>query len=92
MGQTTTHLWAVIQEWLDQIPYPPSQARLSKKLGLKSRSGVTDWKFGKTRPTPAHLEALAEEMAPVAGPDIYDRLLEAVNRDQGYRPRRRRSA
>jgi transcriptional regulator with XRE-family HTH domain len=92
MGQSTTHLWAEIQAWLDVLPYPPSQARLAKKLGLKSRSGVSDWKFGKARPTPEHLRALADEMEPVAGRDIYDRLYEAVMRDIGYEPRDRKQA
>lgn len=87
----TTYLWHEIQAWLDVLPYPPTQAKLAKRLGLKSRSGVTDWKFGKTRPTPEHLRALANEMEPVAGRDIYARLLIAVNRDMGYEPPGQRS-
>jgi transcriptional regulator with XRE-family HTH domain len=82
---TNTHLWEVIQAWLDVLPYPPSQARLGKRLGL-SRSAVSDWKQGKSRPTPEHLRRLAVEMEPVAGPDIYQRLVDAVVRDLGYIP------
>jgi transcriptional regulator with XRE-family HTH domain len=87
----TSHLWAVIQAWLDVLPWPPKQAQLAKRLGV-SRQSVTDWKFGTSVPTPEHLKALAEEMAPVAGPDVYDRLLEAMNRDQGFEPRHQRRA
>lgn len=82
---TNTHLWDEIQAWLDVLPYPPSQARLAKRLGL-SRSAVSDWKQGKSRPTPEHLRRLAHEMEPVSGPDIYDRLVLAVTRDLGYLP------
>lgn len=82
----TSHLWAVIQEWLDLLPYPPSQSKLAKRLGLQ-RNAVSEWKYGTTRPTPDHLRALADEMTPVAGPDVYDRLLVALNRDLGYEPR-----
>jgi transcriptional regulator with XRE-family HTH domain len=80
-----SHLWTVVQEWLGLLPYPPSQSRLAQRLGV-SRSAVSDWKKGTSSPAAAHLRALATEMQTVAGPDIYARLLEAVNQDQGYLP------
>jgi transcriptional regulator with XRE-family HTH domain len=84
----TSHLWAVIESWLDVLPWPPTQSQLAKKLGV-SRQAVTEWKYGLSVPKPEHLRALADEMAAVAGPDVYDRLLDAVNLDQGFEPRRR---
>jgi len=80
-----SHLWTVIQEWLELLPYPPNQSKLAERLGV-SRSAVSDWKKGVSSPGAQHLRALATEMQSVAGPDIYARLLEAVNQDQGYLP------
>jgi len=79
----TSYLWREIQAWMDVLPYPPTQARLAKRLGL-TRSAMTGWKYGTIKPTPDHLRALADEMAPVAGPDIYNTLLRAVMTDLGY--------
>lgn len=87
----TSHVWAVIQEWRDQLPWPPNQAQLAKRLGIK-RQSITDWKFGTSHPAPDHLRALADEMTAVAGPDVYDRLIDAVNRDRGYDPGHSRGA
>lgn len=86
-----SNLWRVVQDWLDVLPYPPNQSRLASRLGV-TRNALTEWKYGTSKPRPEHLDALANEMAPVAGPDVYDRLLEAVNLDQGYEPRARRRA
>lgn len=83
----TTHLWSVIQAWLDVLPYQPSQNRLGAKVGV-SGSAVTDWKYGDAYPSPENLEALAAEMETVAGPDIYAKLLDATFRDKGYDPDR----
>lgn len=82
---TTTHLWAEVQAWLDVLPYPPSQSKLARRLGV-TPNAVSEWKHGDSKPKPENLQALADEMAPVAGPDIYTRLLAALNRDQGYEP------
>lgn len=87
-SRATTHLWGVIQAWLDELPYPPRQALLAKRLGVV-RQTITDWKYGDAIPTWEHLEVLADEMSPVAGPDIHERLWAAVNRDRGYKPRGR---
>lgn len=85
---TTTHLWAVIQEWLDQLPYPPSQRRIAARLEV-SPNAVSEWKWGQSRPTPENLQRLADEMEAVAGRDVYARLLDALNKDRGYEPRGR---
>ena len=81
----TTHLWRVIQQWIDLLPFAPSQSKLAESLGL-SRSVISEWKLGKSRPSPDNLKALATQMRFNMGPDIYERLLEAVNRDMGYLP------
>ena len=86
----TTHLWAVIQEWRDQLPYPPSQRRIAARLDV-APNAVSEWKWGISRPSPENLRKLADEMEAVAGRDVYDRLLVALNRDQGYEPRSDRS-
>src|SRR4249919_2954094 len=80
-----SHLWAVVQEWLELLPYPPNQSKLAQRLGV-SRSAVSEWKKGGSSPGATHLRALAKEMQTVFGPDAYPRLLEAVNQDQGYLP------
>ena len=80
-----SHLWAVVQAWLELLPYPPNQSKLAQRLGV-SRSAVSDWKKGVSSPGAQHLRALAIEMQSVLGPDVYARLLEAVNQDQGYLP------
>lgn len=73
------YLWAIIQEWLDSMPYPPSQRKLAARLGVSS-SVVTDWKYGTGFPKPSALEALAAEMGVP-----YERVLDAVLKDRGYR-------
>ena len=80
-----SHLWTVVQDWLELLPYPPNQSKIAERLGV-SRSAVSDWKKGVSSPGATHLRALATEMQTVAGPDVYARLLEAVNQDQGYLP------
>lgn len=80
-----SNLWRVVQEWLDSVPFPPSQAKLGKAVGVE-RSAVTDWKSGKSRPKPEHLIALARVMEPAMGPGIHGRLLGAMLEDMGYKP------
>lgn len=87
-SERTTHLWQVIQDWLDDLPYPPTQNKLARSIGVEG-TAVSQWKWGQSRPTPKNLRALANQMEPVAGPDIYDELLAAVNRDNGYDAPRR---
>jgi transcriptional regulator with XRE-family HTH domain len=83
-----TGLWRVIQEWMDQLPYPPSQRKLAARINVKSPQTISDWKYGVSRPSPEDLRSLADEMEAVAGRDIYQRLLAAVNADMGYQTRR----
>lgn len=84
----TSHVWAVIEEWLDDLAFPPNQSQIAKRLGVR-RQSVNGWKYGTSLPKPEHLRALADEMAAVAGPDVYDRLLDARDRDRGFEPRAR---
>lgn len=79
MSAQTGHLWAVIQEWMDAMPYPPSQGRLADRLGI-SRSSMTDYKFARSMPSPDFLHALAAE---IGAP--YERVLDAALKDAGYR-------
>lgn len=75
----TGELWALIQQWLDAIPYPPSQRRLAARVGVSS-SALTEWKYGRGFPTPDNLKALAEEIGVP-----YERVLDAALIDRGYR-------
>lgn len=73
------YLWAIVQEWMDSIPYPPSQRKLASRLGV-SPSSISEWKYGRSFPDPGHVKLLAEELGVP-----YERVLDAVLRDQGYR-------
>lgn len=86
MTKQTGHLWAVLEEWLNTLPWKPSQNQLAERIGV-SASTLGEWKYATRVPKPAHLEALARETHLP-----YDRLLDAVNRDRGYEPRERRWA
>lgn len=77
--QRPGHLWAIVQEWLDSMPYPPSQRRLATRLGV-SPTTVSDWKYGTGFPAPDRLKALAAEIGVP-----YERVLDAVLKDRGYR-------
>lgn len=83
MTSSQTHLWRVIQAWLDKLDFPPSQSKLALRLGV-TRSAVSEWKIGRSRPTPQNLRALADLMEPQLGPAAYETLLQALNTDQGY--------
>jgi transcriptional regulator with XRE-family HTH domain len=85
MTQQTTHLWKQVQEWLDALDFAPSQARLAERVGV-ARSAVSAWKLGKAYPTPENLATLARVMNPAHAEAVYERLLDATLRDQGYVP------
>lgn len=87
MTQETSQLWGVIADWMKDIPYPPTQAKFAKRVGVTGNA-VSDWKYGHSRPTPENLERIAEELEPVVGPTVRKLLLDAVNRDLGYNPER----
>lgn len=84
--QTPGNLWGLIQDWMDSIPYPPSQRKLAGRLGV-SPSALSDWKYGRTFPGPDALRDLASE---IGAP--YERVLDAALRDHGYRLSDDRSA
>lgn len=77
--ETPGALWQLIQEWMDAIAYPPSQRRLANRLEV-SASALTDWKYGRGFPAPDTLRRLAAEIGVP-----YERVLDAVLRDRGYR-------
>lgn len=72
-------LWALVQAWMDSMPYPPSQRKLAARLEV-SASAVTDWKYGDGFPDPSSLRRLAAEIGVP-----YERVLDAVLIDRGYR-------
>lgn len=72
-------LWHLVQQWMDSIPYPPSQSRLAARLEV-SRSTLTDWKYRRGFPSPDNLKALAREIGVP-----YERVLDAALMDRGYR-------
>ena len=78
-AQQTGRLWELIQSWMDSMAYPPSQRRLASRLGV-SPTTVSDWKYGTGFPSPAKLHDLAAEIGVP-----YERVLDAVLRDRGYR-------
>src|SRR5690606_17332204 len=67
------------------LDFAPSQARLAEKVGV-ARSAISSWKYGKAYPTPSHLAALARVMNNAHAEAVYERLLDATLRDQGYVP------
>lgn len=79
-------LWALIQQWMDSMPYPPSQNRLAMRIKVSS-SALNDWKYGRGFPKPHNIERLAEEIGVSK-----DRVLDAVLIDRGYREHKPRSA
>lgn len=83
-----SQLWRVIQRWMDLQQFPPNQSKLASALDVK-RSAVSDWKSGKTKPTPEHLRQLSTLMESSLGPDTYDMLLVALMQDLGYEIDRR---
>lgn len=78
-----TQLWRVVERWRNLQRFPPNQSKLAEALGVQ-RSAVSDWKSGKTKPTPEHLRSLAALMEPSLGPDTHDMLVVALMQDLGY--------
>lgn len=79
MAEPTGYLWAVIQEWIDAHPYPPTQRQLAKRIGV-SHGIITEWKYARSFASPQSLERLAAEMRVP-----YERVLDAALHDAGYR-------
>lgn len=80
--QRPGEVWALVQAWMDSIPYPPSQRKLAARIGI-SPSALSDWKYGRGFPDPSDLRRLAEEIGVP-----YERVLDAVLIDRGYRTKR----
>lgn len=88
MSKETGRLWALIEDWMETLPYKPSQSQLAARIDV-SRSTISEWKYGTSMPKPAALERLADETR-----IPYRRLLAAADLDAGYDPdayERRRS-
>jgi uncharacterized protein YjcR len=75
----TGEVWALIQQWMDAIPYPPSQAKLAGRVGV-SPSTMSDWKYREGWPSPENMQALAAELGVP-----HERVLHAFLVDHGYR-------
>jgi transcriptional regulator with XRE-family HTH domain len=52
-----SHLWAVIESWMDAQPIRANQAQLADAIGV-NRQAVSQWKAGTSRPSPESLRAL----------------------------------
>jgi transcriptional regulator with XRE-family HTH domain len=74
----TTHLWRLVQQWKDVQLFAVKDSQIAQAVGV-SRSAVSQWKQGESRPSPKHLRKLAE-----ATRIPYADLLAAMNRDMGY--------
>lgn len=79
MATPPGHLWAVIQEWIDAQPYRVTQRQLAARIDV-GHSTVTEWKYGRSWPSPEHLMALAVEIGVP-----YEKVLNAALIDHGYR-------
>lgn len=73
------HLWALVQAWMDSMPYPPRQRKLAERIKV-SPSVLSQWKYGDGFPNPENIKALAAEIGVP-----YEKMLDAVLKDQGYR-------
>lgn len=83
VNMKSSHVWQVVERWLEGVPFPPNQSKIAEHVGV-SRSAVSDWKSGKTRPAPEHLRALGQMMAPQLGPEVHVMLSMALLEDLGY--------
>lgn len=79
----TTELWRYIEAWRARQPFSVSQAELARKVGVRP-TALSQWKTGKTRPTPDNLRRLST----VTGVS-YEILLDALLIDMGYRQEQR---
>lgn len=72
-----THVYDVLQRWIDSQKIPPTQAQVARLLGV-SRGTITNWKTD-TVPKPAQIDTIVERTGIPK-----QELLTAVLRDQGY--------
>src|SRR5690349_6554027 len=76
--KSTGAVWALIQAWMDSLPYPPSQRKLADRVGVAPNT-ITNWKYREAMPAPDQVEALAREIGV-----RYERVLDAFLADHGY--------
>jgi transcriptional regulator with XRE-family HTH domain len=72
-------LWDIIQQHVDNAPYPPSVRQLAARLKV-SPTTVANWREPRDLPARENLVALAE----LTGRS-YDEILDAALQDTGYR-------
>jgi hypothetical protein len=75
----TGEVWRLVQQWMDAIPYPPSQRRLAGRIGV-SPSKLSDWKYCTSWPSADDMHRLASEIGVP-----YETVLHAFLVDHGYR-------
>ena len=78
MSESTSHLWKVIQSWLDGQMLRTNQSQLADAIGVP-RQSLSQWKKGQARPAPENLRALRR----VTRID-WNLLTDALLRDMGY--------
>lgn len=74
-------LWDIVQDHIDGEAYPPSEAQVSRRLGMKSPSTLNNWKRGSITELPKrdYLWAVVD----LTGASI-QRVLDAALTDAGY--------
>lgn len=73
-----SHLWGLVQSWMDGQIVRVNQSQLAEALGV-NRQSLTQWKMGYARPNPENLRALRR----VTRID-WSLLTDALLRDMGY--------
>lgn len=76
-----TRLWELWIAYCDRIPYPPSERRFARDIGM-SPTAFGNWQHGISRLPDRH--NLARFARQINMP--YDKILDAALRDSGYLP------
>lgn len=80
MSEQMTHLWRLVENWRESQRFDVTQAALARDIGV-ARSAVSQWKLGKSTPTPENMRAIQS-----ATGIRYRDLLDALLQDMGYLP------
>lgn len=76
-----TRLWKLWMDYRDRIPYPPSERRFARDLGM-SQTAFNNWQHGISRlPDRFNLARFARLISMP-----YERVLDAALHDAGYLP------
>lgn len=79
MSRQTGELWALVQAWMDSMPYGASERQLANRIDIP-KSTLSTWKYREGWPHPDALRRLAAEIGVP-----YEKVLDAVLKDRGYR-------